>query len=239
MIDVSRAIGKTCYTALTCLLFMATATASPCSASAQHDPMELTELSLEELMSIQVTSVSKGLQALKLLRNTLPELPYDLVIMDYHMPEMDGMELARILQADTALTEIPRIMLSSVSQVGNKRESTSLGISFYLTKPIRRDQLLGCLKQVLNTAGHADKTLVIYDDMTIRFMVAEALEEAEFRVEEVDDRSASMDAFERLRPDTILMDVIMPSVDGFTVYRCLLSLPEVEHISHTHDDWTR
>jgi iron complex outermembrane receptor protein len=64
MLDLSRAISKIGYSALTSLLFMATATISPSGASAQSDPMGLTELSLEELMGIEVTSVSKKSQSL-------------------------------------------------------------------------------------------------------------------------------------------------------------------------------
>ncbi|MCP4407402.1 MAG: response regulator, partial [Gammaproteobacteria bacterium] len=92
-------------------------------------------------------SVEGGAQALEQLHATLPEAPYDLVILDWHMPEMDGITLAREIQADSSISKAPLIMLSSVSRQDDASEAASAGIVSYLTKPVRQSQLFDCLIQ--------------------------------------------------------------------------------------------
>jgi CheY-like chemotaxis protein len=82
-------------------------------------------------------SVEGGAQALEQLHATRTKAPYDLVILDWHMPEMDGIALAREIQADPSISGLPLIMLSSVCQQGDAREAASAGIISYLTKPVR------------------------------------------------------------------------------------------------------
>ena len=67
--------------------------------------------------------------------------------------------------------------------------------------------------------------LVIDDDMAQRVMIREALEQAGFVVEEAEDGEQGMAAIERIRPDIVLLDVMMPVLDGFTVCRKLRRLP--------------
>jgi PAS domain S-box-containing protein len=75
----------------------------------------------------------------------------------------------------------------------------------------------------------APMVLVVDDDITLRFLARESLEQAGFTVEEAEDGSSVLAAFERLQPDIVLLDIDMPQVDGFTVCATLRQMPSGEH----------
>ena len=84
-------------------------------------------------------SAESGLQALEQLRAAVQNgTPYDLVLLDMHMPVMDGLTLARIMKADPALARLPLVMLTSVAQRGHSMLAREAGISACLTKPVRQ-----------------------------------------------------------------------------------------------------
>lgn len=72
--------------------------------------------------------------------------------------------------------------------------------------------------------------LVVDDDLTIRLLARQSLELAGFAVAEAEDGAAALAAFEKLRPDAVLLDVIIPAPDGFAVCRTLRRLPEGENL---------
>ncbi|MGZ8474572.1 MAG: ATP-binding protein, partial [Candidatus Deferrimicrobiaceae bacterium] len=81
-------------------------------------------------------------EALSFLRAAGSEgAPFDLAILDYHMPDIDGLQLAGMIKADPSLSGVRLIMLSSVGIRGDGRKARETGISGYLTKPIRRGVL--------------------------------------------------------------------------------------------------
>ena len=75
----------------------------------------------------------------------------------------------------------------------------------------------------------APMVLVVDDDITLRFLARESLEQAGFTVEEAEDGALVLAAFERLHPDIVLLDIDMPQVDGFTVCATLRQMPSGEH----------
>ena len=78
-----------------------------------------------------------GVEALNLLRTR----PIDLVITDYHMPEMDGIDLFRSMPLDPALAKIPVLLISSVPTEKFATQALAIGIQSTLTKPFRAEQL--------------------------------------------------------------------------------------------------
>jgi len=78
-----------------------------------------------------------GVEALKLLRSQ----PVDLVITDYHMPEMDGISLFQSMQQDPALAKIPVLLISGVPTEKFATQALAMGIQSTLTKPFRAEQL--------------------------------------------------------------------------------------------------
>ena len=75
--------------------------------------------------------------------------PFDLVILDYQMPEMDGLEVAQAIRAEPALAALPLVLLTSVGHDEHAAAAREVGIAAYLTKPVRQSQLYDCLASVM------------------------------------------------------------------------------------------
>src|SRR5687768_7783226 len=83
---------------------------------------------------------------------------------------------------------------------------------------------------VITDSSTPQLVLVVDDDITMRLLARETLEQAGFRVEEAVDGNAGVAAFERLRPDIVLLDVMMPVLDGFRACAALRKLEGGDHI---------
>ncbi|MDH3445683.1 MAG: response regulator [Deltaproteobacteria bacterium] len=93
-------------------------------------------------------------QALGTLREAAAEGdPYDLAILDMHMPGMDGLQLSREIKADPAIREVRLVMLTSVGVSGGFDELRKVGITAYLTKPARSSELYDGLVTALRDTG--------------------------------------------------------------------------------------
>src|SRR5437879_8342097 len=98
--------------------------------------------------------VADSLTALARLRSARATgQPYALAILDYHMPGMDGLELAQAIKADPALASVHVVILSSVSQRGHGATAQRAGIAGFLTKPVRQAHLYKCLTTILGAAA--------------------------------------------------------------------------------------
>ncbi len=80
----------------------------------------------------------------------------DLAILDYHMPQMNGADLARALRADPALSHMPIIMLTSVDHMEDGKAFSALGIEAHLSKPARSSLLLETMISVMSERQAAD-----------------------------------------------------------------------------------
>ena len=91
-----------------------------------------------------------GEEGLSVLRAAASEgAPFELAILDYNMPDIDGLRLAGMITSDPSLAGIRLIMISSVGIRGDGRRARESGISGYLTKPIRRDILFESIATVM------------------------------------------------------------------------------------------
>ena len=168
-----------------------------------------------------------GARALEKLRSAA-ELgnPFDIVVVDEHMPEMDGVELVRAIRSDPLLAAIPLIMLSSLG--GNERTAREAGAAYFLTRPVRQSQLYDCLMNALGgisaVTGKRKKAaavnlqahvLLAEDNPVNQELALEMLETLGCRVVMANDGRAVLTALERTSFDLILMDCQMPEMDGF------------------------
>lgn len=191
-----------------------------------------------ERWGMQVTAVESGVQALEQLRRT--DLLPDLIITDMHMPDMDGMELARILREHLHWHVIPLVLLSS----GFMPSGSDMGRLFdaRLLKPVRQAQLCETLArcisanfEVMETIDPVladpkkNVTILVADDNAINLKVACAmLRKLGYDISTaVDGREAVVAvarSMARHQPfGAILMDVNMPDVDGLEATRQILS----------------
>src|SRR6266571_2301272 len=149
-------------------------------------------------------SGQEGLQKARQLR------PFA-ITLDIMMPNKDGWEVLHELKADPATKDIPIIV---VSIVDNRELGYRLGASDYLLKPFDRDAVVAALARI---APHHGRLLVVDDDPQVVDMVRQLLEGEPYQVEAAGDGQEALEAISRRRPDVILLDLLMPRMDGFTV----------------------
>ena len=172
------------------------------------DPMvrELMErfLAKEGFRVVQATSGDEGL---RLARDILPCV----VTLDVMMPGSDGWTVLGELKGDPRTAEIPVVMLTIVD---DRQRGFALGAADYLTKPIDWQRLGAILRKYL-APGLADTVLVVDDSAENRCIVRKYLDREGWKIAEAADGEEALRAFAERRPALILLDLMMPVLDGF------------------------
>jgi len=164
-----------------------------------------------------VILASSGEEGLRLARARRP----DLITLDVMMPGMDGWEVLRELKADADVNRIPVIMVTMVDDQGM---GYTLGAADYLTKPVDHQHLLTLLARY--RCKHPPCTvLLIEDDPDTRAIMCRQLEGAEWTVREAGNGKEALERVREDQPELILLDLMMPEMDGFEF---LLELRQVE-----------
>jgi signal transduction histidine kinase/CheY-like chemotaxis protein/HAMP domain-containing protein len=157
------------------------------------------------------------------LRKARELRPYA-ITLDILMPNMDGWQVLRELKADPLTTDIPIIMLSIVDHA---ERGYRLGAFDYLLKPFDRDQVLATLARIAPPRG---RLLVVDDDHTLIELVTQVLDGEPYDIETATDGAAAVAAIARRRPDVILLDLLMPGLDGFGVIEHLQREPRLRDL---------
>jgi len=162
---------------------------------------------LLEKDGLNVVAAQSGEQGLRLAHQLRPAV----ITLDVMMPDMDGWSVLRALKADPTLESIPVVMLTMID---DKSKGFSLGATDYLTKPVGREQLHKALsKYYVSDAPCA--VLLVEDDPAIREMMTHALEKTDWRVMEAANGREALLQLEQQKPRLILLDLMMPVMDGF------------------------
>jgi GAF domain-containing protein/DNA-binding response OmpR family regulator len=152
----------------------------------------------------RVVVAPSGDEGLRLAR----ELSPDAITLDVMMPGMDGWAVLSALKADPELADIPVVMLTMVD---DRNLGYALGAADYLTKPLDRERLVA----VLNRYRQDLPVLVVDDDETLRELTRRLLEREGYRVVEADNGRAALARVGETPPGVILLDLMMPEMDGF------------------------
>jgi signal transduction histidine kinase/DNA-binding response OmpR family regulator len=155
----------------------------------------------------RVTIAAGGEEGLRLARERKP----DVITLDISMPQMDGWSVLTLLKADPELHDIPVVMLTMID---NKSMGFALGASEYLTKPVNRERLVGVLKKY-SPAREGNAVLVVEDDDATREIMQSHLERDGWRVRTAANGRLALDAVASELPGLILLDLMMPEMDGF------------------------
>jgi signal transduction histidine kinase/DNA-binding response OmpR family regulator len=185
---------------------------------------------------LEVDCTGDSMEALELLRQAHNEhRPYQLAILDYHMPEMDGMELGRSIKTDPDLASVRLILVASVGQRGHRQKAETLGFAAYLIKPVRQNQLYACLKTIMGMVSEPSAPavlvtryrlaeqqaqlrphlLVAEDNIVNQKVIVPLLEKQGYRVDVVSNGREALEAHARMPYALILMDCQMPEMDGY------------------------
>jgi signal transduction histidine kinase/DNA-binding response OmpR family regulator len=164
----------------------------------------------------RVVGASNGADGLRLARELKPSA----ITLDIVMPGTDGWQVLHGLKADPATRDIPVLLLTVVDQ---KDLGYRLGAADYLMKPFERDDLIATLHRV---APRCQRLLVVDDDPHVADLVRQSLEDEPYQIEAAADGLAALDAIAAQRPDVILLDLLMPRMDGFELIASLQKDPE-------------
>ena len=160
-----------------------------------------------------VVTASGGLEGLKLAKEVHPSV----ITLDVIMPDLDGWSVLAALRQDSELSEIPVIMVTILDQ---QRRGVALGAAGYLTKPIDREQLHRLVER-FRAPAQPTRVLLVEDDSFQRERMHAWLESQRWVVQEAANGREALDRLQQSKPDLILLDLMMPEMDGFQVVATL------------------
>lgn len=111
----------------------------------------LTDAGCGEILTAASASAAFSLLALDAPSLVPPQCPVDLVLLDVVMPDMDGFKACRIIRNDTRYTRLPIVMTTALDDIESVRTAFSSGATDYLTKPLKRIDLVACVLSSLLT----------------------------------------------------------------------------------------
>ncbi|MEQ8676627.1 MAG: ammonium transporter [Aggregatilineales bacterium] len=158
------------------------------------------------------------------------ELKPDAITLDVMMQGMDGWSVLSLLKDDPELASIPVVMITIVD---NKNRGFALGASGYLTKPVDRQQLIGLISQFRTNRADSASTgqaLIVEDDPDTRDMLSRTLEKDGWWVDAAENGLVGLEFIRSEIPDIILLDLMMPEMDGFQFVAELQNNPDWKSI---------
>jgi signal transduction histidine kinase/CheY-like chemotaxis protein len=154
-----------------------------------------------------VITAAGGLEGLKRAKEYHPIA----ITLDVMMPDLDGWTVLAALRGDPELADIPVVMATIVDE---QRHGMTLGAVGYLTKPIERDRLVHLMRRFRAPAGPT-RVLVVEDDALQRERICSWLEPPQWLPVEAENGRLALDRLKESQPDVILLDLMMPEMDGF------------------------
>ena len=170
----------------------------------------------------EIVTARDGTEGLALARELKPTL----ITLDVLMPGLDGWSVLESLKADPELAGIPVVMLTILD---DKNKGYALGATEFVTKPIDRERLRTILAQHHAQVVETRQALVIEDDPDTRSWIIRILRDEGWTVLEAENGREALARLADAMPDIVLLDLIMPEMDGFEF------LDEVRH----HPSWRR
>jgi CheY-like chemotaxis protein/HPt (histidine-containing phosphotransfer) domain-containing protein len=189
--------------------------------------------------------VEGGRQALRALQNAVAEgRPYDLALLDYQMPEMDGIELAQHIKAEPALAAIKLVLATSAGQREEGQHGQAALLAATLSKPIRQSQLFNTLAAVLSPVSlpmitrpsrpqfvpapstesnspSRGRILIAEDNAVNQKLIVRLLDKLGYRTDVAGNGLEVLDALAAIPYAAVLMDCQMPEMDGYEATRLI------------------
>jgi len=182
--------------------------------------------------------------------------PFDIVILDHHMPGMDGADVMRAIRSASGIEETPIILLTSIDEPGSAAIYHDLGAQGYLVKPAPASQLFDTMIGILSdqaaaaapesgpdaadtgaarTAAPDDRVdvLLVEDHEVNRIVAEEMLLDAGLSHVAAGNGVEAVEAFAKAAPKVILMDISMPVMDGYLATRKIREIEAERHLPRT------
>ncbi|HOL04793.1 MAG TPA: response regulator [Syntrophorhabdaceae bacterium] len=187
----------------------------------------------------EVQEAEDGLQGIKKLKDAKQKgIPFGLLLLDYHMPGMDGLEVVEMIRKDPSISETPIIMLTSDYARQHSSRLKDLNIPSFITKPIKRSELLTA---IYNLAGESTETegnfcrpkekkeglvdlrrlkiLISEDNEDNRLLIKAYLKNTPYELHFAENGEEAVRLYKEGRYNLVLMDIQMPVMDGYEATR--------------------
>ena len=199
----------------------------------------------------QVTAVGDGEQALAALRDSAQSShPFGLLLIDSRMPGMDGFQVVDAMHRSGLAADLTIIMMASDHWADDIARTYDLGLGGYLTKPIRRSDLLQTLSIARHRAGGAPASsptnrpslplasrplhiLLVEDSPDNQVLVRSYLKSTPYQVDVAEHGAVAVERFKEGHYDVILMDMNMPVMDGYEATRAIRAWEQQNDMSKT------
>ena len=205
------------------------------------------------VFALRAESISSGEEAVREIAAADSHDPYQLVLMDWHMPGMDGLETSRIIKRNDRLQHIPKIvMVTAFGREDIRTKAEEIGIDSYLLKPVNSSLLYDTLVDLFGVAGleeHRSRSkkddVHVHDATGIRILLVEDNEmNQQVATELLQSAGATVtvanhggEAVKILTEsnqvppfDVVFMDLQMPEMDGFTATKLLRRAPRFQKL---------
>ena len=192
---------------------------------------------LFSLWGVRVEMAASATEALNRLSMAAND-PFDVLVIDQEMPEMNGEEMCARILRDRVLTETPMILMTPLSQSADGERWLRAGFSAHVSKPVKQGELGASLANVLGRPriaarsnpplktcrtgpkSQAETRLLVVEDNRVNQMVAVGLlQRLGYRADVVEDGASALAALEQKEYDLVLMDCQMPGMDGYEAAR--------------------
>ncbi|HET6628288.1 MAG TPA: response regulator [Woeseiaceae bacterium] len=201
-----------------------TRSAEPCDVLVIDDDPAVRDLVSRYLVKegFRVQAAETGEEGLEIARRTHPEA----ITLDLLMPGIDGWSVLTQLKADPGLANIPVVI---VTILDNNETGYTTGAADYLTKPVDQQRLVEIIRRHCGKQG-PEPVLVIEDDADSRSLICKMLRKEGFDVVDVEDAEAALARLAWQVPALILLDLILPGMDGFQFIEALHDKPAWRNI---------
>jgi two-component system, cell cycle response regulator len=185
-----------------------------------------TLLELGKLQIIEAETAQKGI-------NLAKEIIPDLILMDIQLPDMDGLSAVRVIRQTESTSHIPIVALTAYAMQSDEERALNAGCTGYITKPVKTKSFLNKINKYINQdvkehsdnqtqiRDHRNKILIVDDEPLDVKLLEASLSREDYRVFSAHDGPTAVEKVETIQPDLILLDIMMPSIDGYEVTRRL------------------
>ncbi len=164
----------------------------------------------------QVVEAANGLEAIQALREGRP----DLIVLDLMLPRMSGWQFLERSRTVLDQNRIPVVVLSAIQ--GHSDYPATLGVAAWFTKPLDVERFLGVVEDLTgatSTPARPRHVLVVEDEESVRNLITEYLEGEGFAIDVASSIDQARWRIAEERPDLILLDLMLPSEDGWQFLR--------------------
>jgi len=202
---------------------------------------------------LDILAAYDGKEALKLINNN----KIDLILLDIMMPEMDGYEVTRIIKGNIDTKDLPIILITALNSEEDKKRGLDAGADEFITKPINKFEIISRVKSMLKLKQYRDQMrvrkqtedplsipslnrvsvrncaqsiLLVEDNPKDAEIIKQMLTNVPYNLIQVTTGESAIDAAVNEKIDLILLDLMLPGIDGYKVCQCLKTNSRIPNI---------